>query len=409
MISANVEVACAGWPMAAAQASSSKTGITAWLFPEWFVAQYEEPWGEDKQFRARPLLNCEALVKNQFQGRDKKKYAVSPIRFVQACVNGHISDIDWYEFAHKTRTSCRRPLWIDERGTSGDLADVFVRCECGAPARSLAEAAEIPQKPLGHCKGLRPWLGAVSQEPCGGPNGIREINRLLVRSASNAYFPQVLSVISIPDRDSLLRKAIDPVWEDYLLYVDSLEDLQRERRKAKVFAVLQDFSDDQVMAEIKRRKGGTEEEKKSIKQAEIEMLQASQLEIGDDQPEVDFFARRFPLKEPRTGYLSKISRLVLVHRLREVVAQVGFTRFESASPDIDGELSLGVSRASLALEVSWLPAIENRGEGVFIAFDGDALNNWITRPGVKQRGQQLLEGFNEWKKITRPHWMFFRD
>jgi hypothetical protein len=67
-----------------------KTGITAWLFPEWFVAQYEEPWGEEKQFRARPLLNREALVKNQFQGRDKKKYTVTPIRFVQACVNGEI-------------------------------------------------------------------------------------------------------------------------------------------------------------------------------------------------------------------------------------------------------------------------------------------------------------------------------
>ena len=375
-----------------------KTGITAWLFPEWFVAQYEEPWGDDKQFRARPLLNREALVKNQYQARDKKKYAVTPIRFVQACVNGHISDIDWYEFAHKGRTSCRRQLWIDERGTSGDLADIFIRCECGVPARSLAEAAEIPEKPLGYCKGLRPWLGAVSQEPCGGPNGPREFNRLLVRSASNAYFPQVLSVISIPDRDSLLRKAVDPVWEDYLLYVDTLEDLQRERKKAKVFAVVQDFTDDQVLTEIKRRKGGKEEEKKSIKQAEIEMLLASQPEIGDDQPEGDFFARGFPLKEPRAGYLSKVSRVVLVHRLREVVSQVGFTRFESASPDIDGELSLGVSRASLAYEVSWLPAIENRGEGIFIAFDEGALNTWAARPQVRQRGQQLLEGFNEWKK-----------
>jgi hypothetical protein len=375
-----------------------KTGITAWLFPEWFVAQYEEPWGEDKQFRSRPLLNREALVKNQFQGRDRKKYSVIPIRFVQACVNGHISDIDWYEFGHKGRTSCRRLLWIDERGTSGDLADVFIRCECNVPARSLAEAAQIPEIPLGYCKGLRPWLGAASQEQCGGPNGVREINRLLVRSASNAYFPQVLSVISIPDRDSLLRKAIDPVWEDYLLYVDSMDDLQRERKKAKVFAVLQDFSDDQIMAEIKRRKSGSEEEKKSIKQAEIEMLQASQAEIGDDQPDGDFFARRFVLKEPRIGNLSKIGRVVLVHRLREVVAQIGFTRFESASPDIDGELSLGVRRASLAYEVSWLPAIENRGEGIFLAFDEDALNNWVSRSPVKQRGQQLLEGFNEWKK-----------
>jgi hypothetical protein len=287
---------------------------------------------------------------------------------------------------------------MDERGTSGDLADVFVRCECGVPARSLAEAAEIPEKPLGFCKGLRPWLGATSREECGGAGGTPEINRLLVRSASNAYFPQVLSVISIPDRDSLLRKAIDVVWDDYLLYVESLEDLQRERRKAKVFAVLQDYPDEKIFAEIQRRKGGKEEEKKSIKQAEFEMLQLSQTEIGDDLPDGDFFARSVALKEPRIGYLSKVSRVVLVHRLREVIAQVGFTRFESASPDIDGELSLGVTRAALAYDLSWLPAIENRGEGIFIAFGEDALNNWLSQPQVKQRGQQLLEGFNEWKK-----------
>jgi hypothetical protein len=374
----------------------AKTGVTAWLFPEWFIAQYEEPWGD--QFRSRPLLHREALVKGQFQGRDKKKYPVTPIRFVQACVNGHISDIDWYAFVHRDRTVCRRPMWMDERGTSGDLADVFVRCECGVPARSLAEAAEIPQKPLGHCRGLRPWLGAGSREQCGGQSGPLEINRLLVRSASNAYFPQVLSVISIPDRDSLLRKAVDAVWDDYLLYADTLEDLQKERRKAKVFAVIQDYSDDKIFAEIQRRKGGKEEEKKSIKQAEFEMLQVSQVEIGDDLPDGDFFARSFALNEPRTGYLSKVSRVVLVHRLREVTAQVGFTRFESASPDIDGELSLGVTRAALAYDLSWLPAIENRGEGIFIAFKEEALNYWLSRPEVKQRGQQLLEGFNEWKR-----------
>jgi hypothetical protein len=52
-------------------------------------------------------------------------------------------------------------------------------------SRSLAEAAEIDKRPLGYCKGLRPWLGAASQEKCGGDQGTPEINRLLVRSASN--------------------------------------------------------------------------------------------------------------------------------------------------------------------------------------------------------------------------------
>ena len=66
--------------------------------------------------------------------------------------------------------------------------------------------------------------------------------------------------------------------------------------------------------------------------------------------------------------MKPIERIVLVHRLREVGAQVGFTRFESAAPDIEGELDLGVKRAVLAREMTWLPAYENKGEGIFLKF-----------------------------------------
>ena len=49
--------------------------------------------------------------------------------------------------------------------------------------------------------------------------------------------------------------------------------------------------------------------------------------------------------------MKDIARIVLVHRLREVVAQVGFTRFEAAAPDLEGELEMGVRRASVAREI----------------------------------------------------------
>ena len=61
-------------------------------------------------------------------------------------------------------------------------------------------------------------------------------------------------------------------------------------------------------------------------------------------------------------WMKPIERVVLVHRLREVVAQVGFTRFESAAPDIEGELDLGVKRAVLARETTWLPASRTRAK-----------------------------------------------
>ena len=68
-----------------------------------------------------------------------------------------------------------------------------------------------------------------------------------------------------------------------------------------------------------------------------------------------------------------VSRVVKVHRLREVIAQVGFTRFEASAPDVNGELELGVERAALSLNEQWLPAVENRGEGVFIGLKTESI------------------------------------
>src|SRR5262245_49584976 len=91
--------------------SAPRTGITAWMFPEWFVAQYEP--ASEGSVRSRPLIHRESLVKGKYLGPDKKKYPVVPIRFVQACLNGHISDIDWYAFVHGHDDACRRPLYVD--------------------------------------------------------------------------------------------------------------------------------------------------------------------------------------------------------------------------------------------------------------------------------------------------------
>ena len=95
--------------------------------------------------------------------------------------------------------------------------------------------------------------------------------------------------------------------------------------------------------------------------------------------------------------MKSIERVVLVHRLREVVAQVGFTRFEAAAADIQGELEMDVKRAALAKEATWLPAIENRGEGFFLQFRKADVEAWAGRPDVQARGKRLLAGFESWK------------
>ena len=91
--------------------------------------------------------------------------------------------------------------------------------------------------------------------------------------------------------------------------------------------------------------------------------------------------------------MQPIERVVLVHRLREVIAQVGFTRFEAATPDIEGELEIGVRPAPLAREISWLPAVENKGEGVFLQFKDQAIEDWINAAGRDRAGAAARGGF----------------
>ncbi|MBK8696945.1 MAG: DUF1998 domain-containing protein [Deltaproteobacteria bacterium] len=371
--------------------AATRKGVKVWLFPEWFVAQHEESWGDG--MRARPLVHIRALVSGQYQHPGiKKKVPVVPMRFVQACVRGHISDIDWYRFIHGPDDKCRRPLWLLERGTSGDLADTFLRCEC-KKSRTLATATQGGEgsSALGQCWGKRPWLGNGADEKCGGELDKPEMNRLLVRHASNAYFPQVVRVISIPDRDAALRKAVDEVWDDYLQYAEEVGDVAKERKKAKVTAALEGFTNEAVFEELQRRKQGTGGNDKPSKQIEIEALLASPDEVGEDAPEGDFFARTLPLVKGDDPVLDALDRVVLVHRLREVAAQVGFTRFEPPTTDLD-ELKLEVKRADLAREVTWLPATEIHGEGVLLSFKREKLEAWLKRPAVKRRLDELVAG-----------------
>ncbi len=389
-------------PVDTQDSSAPRTGITVFTFPTWFVAQDDDIWKakSGKEYRTRPLISSASLVKGKYLNSERKKKPVVPVRFVQACANGHISDINWSAFVHNNLDArCRGQLWLDESGSGNDFAEIFVRCEACKARRPLADATVSYSKVLGRCLGERPWLGPAAQELCVSRDDRPLYNRLLVRSASNAYFAQILSVISLPDSDAKLREAVNQVYEDFLQYAENLNDIKNDRKKQKVRNALEGLSDDAVWAEIQRRKEGVANTRKSIKQVEIETLLASPDEVGEDVPEGDFYARARKLDELNPLLATRIERIILVHRLREVIAQVGFTRFEAAMPDIEGELvDINVRRAELDIDPTWVPAIENRGEGVFIGFKKQAIDEWLKQTTVDKRGEELYRGFEKWRR-----------
>ena len=365
--------------------------VGARIFPTWFIVKDDKPSPTTPQWRRRRLVRWEHLDKRRFRDEDGKRKPVVPVRFVCGCRRGHIDDLDWRAFVHKSGAACERPLWLEERGTGGDLGDTFAVCDCGE-GRSLYEASSPSTGALGRCDGKRPWIGQYAKEGCGEPY------RLLVRTASNAYFPQTMSVISLPEFDAGLAAKVSRNFER-LKAADDLSALDNFRKIPELDAAFSAIPDETVIAEYRRQSDGGEGEETPVKVAEFEILNKGGRRIGVDNSQSKFYAETLDraLWDPGDDtLLTSIDKLVLVHRLREVVSLLGFTRFEAVSPDKDGELDLNVARASLAETITWLPAVENRGEGVFLSFNTDRIEEWLTRPGVLTHGLRIVAGWNAW-------------
>ena len=105
--------------------------IVAPVFPAYFVCEQVEIVTIDgKPARRRRLVRWQDLDprggRRKFVFDDGKKSDVTPIRFVCACEKGHLQDIDWKWVVHGNEP-CQEPMWVEEKGTSADPADMTDR------------------------------------------------------------------------------------------------------------------------------------------------------------------------------------------------------------------------------------------------------------------------------------------
>ncbi len=378
-----------------------KLGIGAFRFPEWFVVQEPVAGRSDLSRRLVPRISLEAGAR--FDG-----HPVVATRFVMACPRGHIDDVPWRRFVHGGTTgttgagpSCRRQLWLDEKGTGGDLSELVVRCECGA-RRPLIEAARWEERPLGHCTGRRPWLGGNDRE-----TGCTAPARLLNRFASNVYFPQVLSVLSLPQDGSPLAQRVRSPWE-VLKKVTSADQVGDLRGLVDALADLGAATDAEVFEEIQLAKAPSKPDV-SLKADELDALVGAPVGSGDGYPgEHPFLAGRLPRDEwHHDARCDAIEAVVQVHRLREVMAITGFTRIDA--PTIDpttGQYDETATLAPIATNVTWYPAVESRGEGIFVQLSATAITAWLARPAVVDRLRSLAGAFERWREDHKTSWDF---
>jgi hypothetical protein len=386
-------------PLAPDLYNTEPPGVAVTVFPTWFVCEAEAAKAGGRETRRRRLVRWSELDpaggRRRYALENGKKVDVTPIRFVAGCEKGHLQDIDWRRVVHGD-ASCREPMWLVETGTSADPRDTMVVCDC---ERSLSLEQAFQRGRLGRCHGERPWLGDRD------PAGCDRFLRLLTRTATNTYFPQVAAVISLPRAEDVLSALVQAHFSDLDQAQNPADIAQARRFNSALRASLEGYSDEEVFARLQQLRSRHDQDSSlPPKLAEFDVFASGELTIGENQPGSLLYAETLPRDawDPNGDpVLEPIRNLVVVHRLREVGCLYGFTRFEAAPTAADGDLEdirLAVHGAPLSLGADWLPAVEQFGEGLFIRFDEAAVTEWFARNPVRDRAAQLLAGFLLWKR-----------
>jgi hypothetical protein len=323
----------------------------------------------------------------------KRAPSARSVRFLLACREGHLTDFPWLEFVHKGNVPCRpATLTMREFGASGDASDIVIKCHSCGTERRMGDAFDSDAALA--CPGHHPHLRVA--EP-----GCKELAKAILLGSSNSWFPTALSALSVPRAVDKLGKLVEEQWAE-LKDTDDIDEVRLLRKKLQKFqsliALFTEFSDEEIWGEIEAKQTGC---KKSNAPADDLKLPEW---MAFSQPDSAAENRDFKLKKVAAplGFEAWLEDTVLVERVREVRALLGFTRIESnadfaeATVLKDGRLT-NLSRAS----PKWLPASEVRGEGIFIRIREDALIEWEKRPNVAQLEHEFMASHKAWRTLRK--------
>jgi hypothetical protein len=343
----------------------------------------------------------------------KNIFAVAT-RFVVACENGHLDDFPWHYWAHRGKNNdCEGerdrdvPLkLLSEEGQMG-IGGLKLKCtKCNAVTSMKGIFDKKKTFKDFKCTGAIPWfetekLNVFYKESC-------DLDmRALQRGSSNLYYPLFESSIMIPPfDDKVLNNIAGNIDLESLftqpknLAVQLLKSVLSLKNSSLVTTPDgKERSDNDIMERFNKLKKIFEylENPQNINLYHQEYQRFTgdynEIEFANYEKDDDMFDIREQIISDK---LSKyISKLIKVVRLREVRALVNFARIEQPINATTHKLIPGSKDKKYKFgkmfktEPRWRPAIENKGEGIFINLNEEYLNKWENDEDIIKRANEI--------------------
>jgi len=321
-----------------------------------------------------------------------------PMRFVSACANGHLDDVDWRYWAHSGPNGSKNcksidqlSFTVDTSAATGGLASIRVECKCGS-SRSMEDLSNksIIKATFKTCSGKHPWIFG-KQEECSADVVI------LQRGATNLHYPSTISALDIPTDvvDNPAAQFAEQVrqhakYQKLLNYLKSTEgdtselvsdyaDMLADAIGCDSAVVLEVASAD-VEGRVLVGAGGASEDC-AIDQAVLLDEEWRTIEAALKEGELTSlnFAAVSEELSPLAPHWMKalVSGVLLIRRLREVRAYLGFQRVK---PD-----AAKTVRPDVGSPQNWLPASEVFGEGIVLPLNYDLLEKWVAQISTDEK------------------------
>ena len=316
-------------------------------------------------------------------------YSAYPARFISICEDGHMDDFPWRWWCHNGKTDCKEKLRLKSFGTTSSLAELEVECDCGAKRR-MSGSMQKENFDGCNCTGNHPQR----------PNAIKKICKKKIvpsqRGASNVYFPVTRTAISIPPWTNPINDLMAEHRRDIDLLIEVLgRDAGLNKSYEKYFEGK--FTRDEFNEAYNRLEQNI---KDYVELKEMEYNAITHHQQVEFQHDVRYFkAEEVAIKDSLKKYFSRVIKL---HRLREVKVLLGYSRLEMPEPEVDDQKQV-VKLKSSGPE-KWLPAVEINGEGIFIEFNRATMNEWLTNSRVAERSKKYESCYEEYRYKSFPTW-----
>lgn len=369
----------------------SDLGLPGRVFPQWFRCtgcDYLGPLPRFNYTNTHPFRpDLAQFTHTSCPGRSsnsKKKHGspAVPAQHLLTCTNGHLDEFPYSLWVHRGMKCSKAEvpdLKMRDANVGKSVGSIIACASCGQ-TRGMAEAQgsvgreKLPQK----CRGRHPHLNAFD-------SGCDARPALIMMGASNLWFASIQSIIVMPRTEAEKKEALaDQLRVE--LGAEQVEQFGNQIEVIKALAAakrinldgLTDADVSAAIADVLAPVDSDEERQEKLaawdpvdllvpewRYLQVpslfpQQLNASGLMVTEMQRDADLHP--------------KISRVVAVNQMKKVNAVLGFTRLDEM--DRVNDLVSRLVKLTRNGKPTWVPATEDRGEGIFLQLDLDAVAKW---------------------------------